>query len=80
LYKSNYRGGEVMSFSGALPQEENRKPTYKMLNYIKSLIEQCGYDEDDYKLIELSYEEASILIDQLKDDLAGKPDSNWRRD
>lgn len=69
-----------MRFSGEIPQAAKSKPTYKMINYIKSLIEQCGYDEDDYKITELSYEEASLLIDQLKDDLAGKPDSGWRRD
>jgi hypothetical protein len=44
-------------------------PTEKMIDYAKDLIEKCGYDQDDYDFDNMTFEECSDLIDDLKIEL-----------
>ena len=39
--------------------------------YAKALLRELGYDEADYPLAEMSKQEISKLIDDLKDELYG---------
>ena len=43
--------------------------TYKMIAFAEDLIQRCGYDLQDYDLENMSFEEVSKLIDQLKEEL-----------
>lgn len=44
------------------------QPTEKMVNFAKTLIDQLGYDQDDYDFDRMSFEECKNLIDELKDE------------
>ena len=47
------------------------QPTKGQLEYAKILLRELGYDVDDYPLSEMSKQEVSELIDDLKDELRG---------
>ncbi len=49
--------------------------TPKMIDYAETLIEKCGYDLNDYDLGNMSFEEVSVLIDELKEELG--LDAEW---
>ena len=42
--------------------------TPKMINFAEKLIEQCGYDINDYDLQAMTFQEVSSLIDELKEE------------
>jgi hypothetical protein len=43
--------------------------TKPQIDYILTLLDELGYDPDDYKLDSMAYQEASNLIDELKSEL-----------
>ncbi len=47
----------------------------KSIQYARDLIEECGYDEEDYDLDNMGQREISELIDQLKEELGH--DEQW---
>lgn len=42
------------------------RPTDSMVRYAKSLVNQLGYDPDDYDFDQMTFAECSNLIDELK--------------
>jgi hypothetical protein len=40
-----------------------------MIQYAEILIDKCGYHQHDYDLMNMSFEEVSSLIDELKEEL-----------
>ena len=47
------------------------KPTWKQISYAKALLRKLGYDADDYDFENMTKEEVSELIDELKDEWEG---------
>lgn len=45
--------------------------TNAQIAYAQALLRELGYDLDDYPLSEMSKQEVSELIDDLKDELCG---------
>ena len=46
--------------------------TKAQIMYAEALLRELGYDIDDYPLSEMSKQEVSKLIDDLKDELCGR--------
>ncbi|WP_302815508.1 hypothetical protein [Selenomonas flueggei] len=46
--------------------------TKAQILYVKALLRELGYDTQDYPLSEMSKQEVSELIDDLKDELCGR--------
>ena len=49
--------------------------TPKMIKFAEDLIERCGYYTEDYDLEDMTFEEVSELIDELKEELGW--DGDW---
>ena len=45
-----------------------RKPTPKMIEYATQLINELGYDPDDYNFDSMDFQKVSSLIDELKNE------------
>ena len=46
--------------------------TIAQILYAYALLRELGYDFDDYPLVEMSKQQVSELIDDLKDELCGR--------
>ena len=46
-----------------------KKATEDQIKYILNLIDDLGYDPEDYAFVDMSITEASTLIDELKNEL-----------
>lgn len=44
------------------------RPTQPMIDYATDLLEQLGYDPDEYDFDKMSYERVAELIDELRDE------------
>lgn len=44
------------------------RPTQPMIDFATDLLEQLGYDPDNYDFDQMSYDKCSELIDELKDE------------
>ncbi|MDF2499340.1 MAG: hypothetical protein K0Q77_54 [Anaerosporomusa subterranea] len=44
------------------------KPTSAMIEFAKDLIQQLGYDQESYKVNDMSYIECAKLLDELKEE------------
>lgn len=44
------------------------RPTAKMIDFATSLLEQLGYDRDEYDFDNMTFEQVRDLIDELKDE------------
>lgn len=51
--------------------------TRAQVMYAENLLEELGYDIEDYPLSEMSKREASKLIDELKEELYGERERRW---
>lgn len=46
-------------------------PTEAQIRYATSLLDELGYDAEEYELFSMSRQDMSALIDQLKNELEG---------
>ncbi|MEN6414362.1 MAG: hypothetical protein ABFC84_16615 [Veillonellales bacterium] len=44
------------------------RPTAKQIEFATELLQQLGYDPDDYDFSSMDFQEVSKLIDELKDE------------
>lgn len=52
------------------------KATLDQITYIKILADKAGYSEDDYDFDNMTFNEASDIIDDLKDELGYSDDND----
>ncbi len=51
---------------------QSRRPSNKMLNYVRMLIDKCQFNQEDYDLENWTYVDVTELIRELKSELGYK--------